>query len=45
MLAHGRQELTDGPAIQSEGEMLVQGFYSIRSNRILCRLLDRLWEQ
>jgi len=45
MLTHGRVELVEGPSIQREGEMLVEGFYSLRSHRILYRLLDGLWKQ
>ncbi len=44
MLLHGREELVEGPCIQTEGEMLAQVFYSTRSNRILYRLLDGLSE-
>ncbi len=43
MLEHGGEKLLDRPWIQPEGQMLVLGFYSIRSNRVLYRLLDRLW--
>ncbi len=43
MLLHGSGELVEGPSIQTAREMLAQDFYSIRSNRILYRLLDGLW--